>query len=1210
MRPNLEAHWLGITFGAGTALATVAGTPAAKTAGAPRGASAFMRTAAANKLAGGVIATDVCPAEIAVTLHGGLARLAGNASTTDFLAHGIVLLASAASGALVLDQAVLQECTGIWGGIVPGSVAGRFRFALWRLTSGSPKAVKIAETADCTVSGNGPWAPFGLRLLRQDAGSGIRRYTLQVQGIAFSVPVAAFQIPAIVGGEVGATSGATIAKFISGKAWFTVIQQDLTSTDPGDPKAVGWVGDGWSTAGAGASARTWAAFATSLSAEEIGESPFVQEDFARVQTLARSLTDPLLGTIGDLQGRWSTDAGGRDSAISAAGPAGTVRAQAGANVQRVEDSQVGSLCLQDNFLFCSREWINADAALENLCASVGGSVPVNANHDPLPVVGRRADTLFALEQLSPGQTGPVATYAPGDYVLTWAAGDCKVLVGANAVAKNPGPGKQALETSPGSRRVEFTVTTPTQAGIQLGIGRPAAGAQATGLRVRRVDLEAAQIAGSQKFNGAWVSKLSYFKTLRFMECLGTNTCRLSLNSDMPGADAIQWVAETSTWPISQVIALAQAAGVDRIWYCLPAAAEDALVTAVLTALRDSWTGQVAVEVGNEVWRLDGVFTLDGGLTFYETPGLFPSFHFWKVGNDASETAPGSGIWQIGAGQLVPGNWVYSQWKAYAQRSSAVFAIGLGLFTGPNAGRFEGVLNCQGANLDSYTRFKLDCTNYHAASIAPYAPSDPTQLDFSKTFDALFAELAVEVQEAIGWISTYAAATTADGKQLWAYELAPWQISITGQLPLPFDTFNAANWPLFAKLRAFLDDQRMADLLNAWEQLVPNGIVCVYDEMRLPKNAGAYGLTWWPEQPTSSRWEAWKAWATAGSGGGSSQGGPLGYDGPLGSLLYAVAPTATPVHLSQRPADDPRNQRRIVEGSFGAAAHSGTIGAVLRASIGPLVPGQPLAVAGYFVGIQSIAGQLLVVAQVAPTPGSERFTLATAPVPGGTVATGFSIDVDCWAYQTENGPTAIRVRVNNTGVTWTAGTGDSGILVLSGGVFLHGGPKRIAQGPLEGLLLDPQQGLVRVTSWAQGAITTNGGVVIPPDVNPGDLLDSVLTVGDDLSSLGLAIQWGIQSIRRASTIEGRLASGRPRIQPLGGPAIVAVRLSAVCTAVELAALQAFHEKHYGKLLWTWSAPPPLSLTGAAGTWEFSSSLQATRQRAGAVRYTVSFEAVLR
>lgn len=156
---------------------------------------------------------------------------------------------------------------------------------------------------------------------------------------------------------------------------------------------------------------------------------------------------------------------------------------------------------------------------------------------------------------------------------------------------------EAIEAAPGQISFDYT---PGPGSVIVTLSAPDADDPIRDISVVRADHLAAYDAGAL-FNPAWLMRINGAKGLRFMDWMATNNSRLSRLQDRPKPDDFSWAVNGV--PVEVMIALANDLRADA-WFTIPHLAEDALVRAYATAVRDGLAPglRAQVEYSNEMWN--------------------------------------------------------------------------------------------------------------------------------------------------------------------------------------------------------------------------------------------------------------------------------------------------------------------------------------------------------------------------------------------------------------------------------------------------------------------------------------------------------------------------------------------------------------------------------------------------------------------------------
>jgi hypothetical protein len=606
------------------------------------------------------------------------------------------------------------------------------------------------------------------------------------------------------------------------------------------------------------------------------------------------------------------------------------------NMRQYADFYVASGFYIANLFKAARDWqfepknqpaLGANASVATLYPS-GNPAFSYPNLSGAPT--SRAFTIL-FKDLDSNYTGAVIppTFRAGEYVITY-TGTGDFIVGYQAVANNlitPNPynsGAPGLagETAPGSKRIEFTVTNPTNAGVYISIYQSNPGDPVKNIEVFFKADESIKTANP------WYAPLVNdfkerfrFNYLRPMEFRNDNKSYAikTASNIVTNADCF-W---TTGFSIEALCKLCNAVGAG-LWYNAPPFADSSFLQAEATLIKNTLTSSLDVRVAgpNEMWNTNFYETGAGSGLWVDGTSTAPASFAWKFTHDPQPA--GSGLFTLGgpaAATLVDGNLTggpYEQvYKAMGRLSKRAHDAFAAVFTGGDAARLTFVHETQaasgGANLAQLALPLAPLTE--SLAIAPYINGNPF-IDFSHPTYALGAaqvHITAGLAASKTWITTHQTFLDAyNGIAATNITLDMYEMNIqavpgkyfsggvselfypTGgfwsndsNLPVPGNFYDPANKPMFDTFKAFYQAPfhrtLMEDLLAFWNTTTNGGVVCFYaDYARVWPTDGMYGLLEYPGQAASS-WPKAQMLIDFVRGGGGGGVGP-GVGDPLNDAI--------------------------------------------------------------------------------------------------------------------------------------------------------------------------------------------------------------------------------------------------------------------------------------------------------------------------------------
>lgn len=426
-----------------------------------------------------------------------------------------------------------------------------------------------------------------------------------------------------------------------------------------------------------------------------------------------------------------------------------------------------------------------------------------------------ATCIYAMVPLDPASAGTDNTY-----VLTY-TGDATFRI----------PGATIVSSKPGEITFSVTGTDPMQSVMITSID---SADPPTGIHIVRQD-QVSLFNQGEIFNPDFVSKVSQFGTLRFMDWEQTNATTTSSWSQRTTMTSYSWATTSSTTgvPIEAMVALANQAHTD-MWLNIPTEADDNYVRQMLVYVRDNLDPslKVNVEYSNEVWNW--------------------SFQQSKYANQAAQ--------QLWGSDIIAGAQQY-----YGYRAAQVASIANQVFGSSGADRLQNVLSTQTAylGLEKYITQGVDragvgsvstlfgnyaVTTYFGSELSGQNAADRATIlgwanSGSAGMDAAFNEL-LNGGTLTGWGSLPSVMAQ------WAYQETVAQkyglnlVAYEGGLDLSASNFSAADQPtimaFFARLEA---DPRMTDVYNKMISAFTAAggtLLTAYTDAQSDRPGGLYG----------------------------------------------------------------------------------------------------------------------------------------------------------------------------------------------------------------------------------------------------------------------------------------------------------------------------------------------------------------------------------
>jgi hypothetical protein len=282
----------------------------------------------------------------------------------------------------------------------------------------------------------------------------------------------------------------------------------------------------------------------------------------------------------------------------------------------------------------ARDWIpgNANGCFD--CREPGSNAACNAPNACPVTINRDANGFVT--SLLPNQVVTTIVHAgstpgrlaPGNYSVRFDGLGSFQLLGASLVSQNAGEVVMNVASSSGNN-IGFRLTAINAGDPLRNIRILPPGGVCSNDDHRFCDAStpcgaggscqlftAAGIADTQLFHPRFLKNHEPFRLLRYMDWMGTNSSPVANISDYPTATSAFWTRV----PIATLAALGNRLQSD-IWINIPHKASDALIDAIATTLRDSFSldRKIYIEYGNENWN--GIFAQNVEIPRQFCPGF-------------------------------------------------------------------------------------------------------------------------------------------------------------------------------------------------------------------------------------------------------------------------------------------------------------------------------------------------------------------------------------------------------------------------------------------------------------------------------------------------------------------------------------------------------------------------------------------------------------
>lgn len=519
-------------------------------------------------------------------------------------------------------------------------------------------------------------------------------------------------------------------------------------------------------------------------------------------------------------------------------------------------------------------WVSEDAldggggTNFSLLSSNGGTVNTDVDGWPILVAGQRAGTALMIDQFTSSTSTPIVQSVldlAGDWVLTF-EGTGTFLLGRDATPDTFAAGGLAAETSPGSKRIEFTYAPPTgnspgTSYIYVGIQTSDSGDRVRNVRVFKASDEA--ILNTSPYRTGILNLLELGSTIRFMEAADinaddANTVTGLANKPNP-ANIFSW--HSKGIPIETQVDICNRTGKD-LWLCFHhrQGEEQAFVEWAAGYIAQNLNASLRcyVELSNEVWN-NGF----PQASFYESKGvaLYPLVtEFEARGRAFSEQT------------VRVCNWFFAEWQATtadaAQRVVKVMGGWIAGLAPGDPGYDAGNPTVGGAGEfwnDLVLAWQSASSQVDGIAVAPYVPR-AAQISLNQTLTAIFAEADTDKALVDNWIQGRKNQADSYGLRLLGYEGGT-----------QFVPANSGEYQTLLDLHA---DARMETLLRSiyesWFTLVGD-LFCTYAITPTKgANDGYFGPVRYAGQPENEApklralKDAIADFGTSGTGGGGTQ----------------------------------------------------------------------------------------------------------------------------------------------------------------------------------------------------------------------------------------------------------------------------------------------------------------------------------------------------
>jgi len=320
-----------------------------------------------------------------------------------------------------------------------------------------------------------------------------------------------------------------------------------------------------------------------------------------------------------------------------------------------------------------------------------------------------------------------------------------------------------------------------------------------------------QLNNGEVFNPDFISRISKFKTFRFMDWMATNTNYLANWGDMTTPTYVWWTIV----PAEVQVALCNKVGADG-WFNMPSLSTDAFVSQFATVVHNGstdssgrvWSGlnsnlKAYVEFSNEIWNTGALATWNNLITlgyaaFPSAPNDWNAGFSYAILRAVQNGATWKAVWGADASRVVR---LLAGQSAWSSRNQYMMSFTANTFGG-DPSKFAGTA----------------ATNADAFAVAPYF-GYPVPNTF--TLDQLFTEVMSGgvvsggypggmVKQAIDWMVQNSADAKSYGLALVAYE--------GGQTFVDYSHSDTALQNLYAAANR---DPRMGTAyttyLNGWKQ---------------------------------------------------------------------------------------------------------------------------------------------------------------------------------------------------------------------------------------------------------------------------------------------------------------------------------------------------------------------------------------------------------
>lgn len=461
--------------------------------------------------------------------------------------------------------------------------------------------------------------------------------------------------------------------------------------------------------------------------------------------------------------------------------------------------------------------------------SRGTTIQLDANGypDALPAGQKGLQVLVALDPSTAGTSHR--------YVLSYDGNARVSLQDATIVSIRNGKIVFDYFGSRGRAQLAFTYDSPV----------PKLARKITLVREDQVDL----FNKGEIFNPAFISKLSSFSELRFMDWGNTNGSTVVNWEDRTKVSDLSWApnSKMDSVPLEIMVALANETG-KEMWYNIPAHASDDFIKRALTYIRDNLDSGIKVhlEYSNEVWN--------GGFEQSKYAATMATA-LWGDVTDGAQQYYGYRSAQIaaaaqatfGSSAAVRVDAVLAVQTAYAGREKNIFSG----IARANVGTISGLFNEYAVT--TYFGGQLGGgTEEDRATVVSWAQSGAVGLDkaFKELRDGGSLSSNQSLKTILGWLTYQHAVAEANGLSMVTYE---------GGVDLTAMRYDAAQQPIVLDLfKRLVADPRMGDLylqMIGGFSAAGGDLFTAFNEVGVTSVWGSYGALEHIYQDSSIRFDA-------------------------------------------------------------------------------------------------------------------------------------------------------------------------------------------------------------------------------------------------------------------------------------------------------------------------------------------------------------------